>query len=126
MANVSQNIHDRPAGRQRGTAAARAGGRIGRLRVLILGGYGTFGGRLAELLAGDIRLALLIAGRSEEKAVAFAAEELSRCRHPEVAARKRRPRRMSGRTDQRHPSRLATLAPQDDALGLRARNDART
>jgi hypothetical protein len=25
---------------------------LGRLKVLILGGYGTFGGRLAELLAG--------------------------------------------------------------------------
>jgi len=37
-------------------------------RVLILGGYGTFGGRLAQLLAGDARLTLLIAGRSRHKA----------------------------------------------------------
>jgi len=34
------------------------------LRILILGGYGTFGGRLARLLADDSRLTLLIAGRS--------------------------------------------------------------
>src|SRR3984957_18514907 len=40
-------------------------------RVLILGGYGTFGGRLAQLLAGDARLTLLIAGRSLSQAQAF-------------------------------------------------------
>ena len=32
-------------------------------RVLILGGYGNFGGRLAQLLAHDARLTLLITGR---------------------------------------------------------------
>src|SRR5258708_31518363 len=42
-------------------------------RVLILGGYGTFGGRLAQLLAGEARLTLLIAGRSRHKAEAFCA-----------------------------------------------------
>lgn len=42
-----------------------------RLRVLILGGYGTFGGRLARLLAHEPRLTLLIAGRSQAKAGAF-------------------------------------------------------
>ncbi|WP_342238078.1 DUF4166 domain-containing protein [Inquilinus sp. OTU3971] len=42
-----------------------------RLRILILGGYGTFGGRLAMLLAGEPRLTLLIAGRSQAKAEAF-------------------------------------------------------
>lgn len=42
-----------------------------RLRVLILGGYGTFGGRLARLLAQEPRLTLLIAGRSQAKAEAF-------------------------------------------------------
>jgi uncharacterized protein DUF4166/saccharopine dehydrogenase-like protein len=40
-------------------------------RVLILGGYGNFGGRLARLLAGDARLMLLIAGRSHERAKDF-------------------------------------------------------
>ena len=35
-----------------------------RLKVLILGGYGTFGGRLAQLLADEARLTLIIAGRS--------------------------------------------------------------
>jgi saccharopine dehydrogenase-like NADP-dependent oxidoreductase len=41
------------------------------MRVLILGGYGIFGGRLARLLAEDSRLTLLIAGRSLERAQAF-------------------------------------------------------
>lgn len=40
-------------------------------KVLILGGYGTFGGRLAHLLAGDARVTLLIAGRSLSKAQTF-------------------------------------------------------
>jgi hypothetical protein len=34
------------------------------LRVLIVGGYGIFGGRLVELLEDDARLTLLVAGRS--------------------------------------------------------------
>ncbi|WP_428427854.1 DUF4166 domain-containing protein [Pararhizobium sp.] len=42
-----------------------------RLRVLVLGGYGTFGGRLVRLLADEPRLILLVAGRSLEKANAF-------------------------------------------------------
>src|SRR3982750_186584 len=43
------------------------------LRILILGGYGTFGGRLARLLADEARLTLIIAGRSAERAQAFCA-----------------------------------------------------
>jgi Domain of unknown function (DUF4166)/Saccharopine dehydrogenase NADP binding domain len=43
------------------------------LKVLILGGYGTFGGRLAQLLADEDRLTLIIAGRSRSKAEAFCA-----------------------------------------------------
>ncbi len=43
------------------------------LKVLILGGYGTFGGRLAQLLADEDRLTLIIAGRSLAKAQAFCA-----------------------------------------------------
>ena len=43
------------------------------MRVLILGGYGTFGGRLAQLLADESRLTLVIAGRSRQKAEAFCA-----------------------------------------------------
>jgi hypothetical protein len=46
---------------------------LARLRVLILGGYGTFGGRLAQLLARDERLWLVLAGRSAEAAARFAA-----------------------------------------------------
>ena len=41
------------------------------MRVLILGGYGVFGSRLARLLARDGRLTLLIAGRSRAKAQAL-------------------------------------------------------
>jgi hypothetical protein len=41
------------------------------MKILILGGYGTFGGRLAHLLARDDRLTLLIAGRSVQKARDF-------------------------------------------------------
>ncbi len=44
-----------------------------RLKVLIVGGYGTFGGRLAQLLADESRLTLLIAGRSQAAASAFCA-----------------------------------------------------
>jgi hypothetical protein len=44
-----------------------------RLTVLILGGYGTFGGRLAQLLADEPRLTLVIAGRSRDKAQTFCA-----------------------------------------------------
>ena len=43
------------------------------MKVLILGGYGTFGGRLARLLADEAQLTLIIAGRSAAKAAAFAA-----------------------------------------------------
>ena len=42
-----------------------------RLKILILGGYGTFGGRLAQLLADEDRLTLVIGGRSFAKAAAF-------------------------------------------------------
>ena len=43
------------------------------MKVLILGGYGTFGGRLATLLADLEALHLLIAGRSLARADAFCA-----------------------------------------------------
>ena len=41
------------------------------MKILVLGGYGTFGGRLAYLLAGEDNLTLLIAGRSIQKARKF-------------------------------------------------------
>ena len=37
-------------------------------KVLVLGGYGAFGGRLVELLSADDTLRILVAGRSLEKA----------------------------------------------------------
>jgi hypothetical protein len=42
-----------------------------RVKVLILGGYGTFGGRLAQLLASDAGVTLLIGGRSLAQAQTF-------------------------------------------------------
>ena len=48
--------------------------RFDAIRVVILGGYGVFGGRLARLLADEARLTLVIAGRSPDKACAFAAQ----------------------------------------------------
>jgi hypothetical protein len=45
-----------------------------KLTILIVGGYGTFGGRLVELLEDGPRLTLIIAGRSLEKAKAYCME----------------------------------------------------
>lgn len=50
------------------------------LRVLIVGGYGIFGGRLAELLSDEPRLTLIIAGRSLAKAEFFCASRPVRAR----------------------------------------------
>jgi Domain of unknown function (DUF4166)/Saccharopine dehydrogenase NADP binding domain len=61
-----------PAAKMR-TALGRAARDERRVKVLILGGYGTFGGRLVRLLADESTLTLLIAGRSHEKAAAFCA-----------------------------------------------------
>lgn len=41
------------------------------LRVLVVGGYGIFGGRVVELLQDDARLTLIVAGRALAKAAAF-------------------------------------------------------
>ncbi|MEA1647462.1 saccharopine dehydrogenase NADP-binding domain-containing protein [Nitrospirillum sp. BR 11164] len=49
------------------------------LRVLIMGGYGTFGGRIATLLADEPGLTLVIAGRSAGKAAAFCAALARAC-----------------------------------------------
>ena len=43
------------------------------MKILILGGYGVFGGRLAELISDLPSLDILIAGRSLSKAQAFCA-----------------------------------------------------
>jgi NAD(P)-dependent dehydrogenase (short-subunit alcohol dehydrogenase family) len=42
-------------------------------RVLLLGGYGAFGGRIAERLAREPGVEVIVAGRSLERAVEFAA-----------------------------------------------------
>lgn len=47
------------------------------LTILIVGGYGTFGGRLVELLEHEQRLTLLVAGRSLEKAKAYCAARIN-------------------------------------------------
>lgn len=44
-----------------------------RLKIAIVGGYGTFGGRLAHLLADEAGLDIVVAGRSLAKAQAFCA-----------------------------------------------------
>ena len=41
------------------------------LTILIVGGYGTFGGRIVELLENEPRLTLIVAGRSREKAARY-------------------------------------------------------
>lgn len=41
------------------------------LKILIVGGYGTFGGRIVELLENEPRLTLVVAGRSLDKAAAY-------------------------------------------------------
>jgi hypothetical protein len=47
------------------------------MRVLVVGGYGTFGGRLVELLEEDSRLTLLIGGRSLKRAQEYCASRTS-------------------------------------------------
>jgi len=44
------------------------------LTVLIVGGYGIFGGRIVELLENEPRLTLIVAGRSLGRATAFCAK----------------------------------------------------
>ena len=44
---------------------------IDRLSVLIVGGYGTFGGRIVELLENESRLTLIVGGRSLQQARTF-------------------------------------------------------
>jgi hypothetical protein len=50
--------------------------------VLVLGGYGEFGGRISRLLARDPALRVIVAGRSQEKASRFVAD----MRREELAA----------------------------------------
>lgn len=44
-----------------------------RLRLLIVGGYGNFGGRIVELLEDETQLTLIVAGRSAQRAQDFCA-----------------------------------------------------
>lgn len=44
------------------------------LKLLVIGGYGTFGGRLVRLLEKDSRLTIVVAGRSLHKAKSFVAD----------------------------------------------------
>ncbi|MBN9269632.1 MAG: saccharopine dehydrogenase NADP-binding domain-containing protein, partial [Mesorhizobium sp.] len=41
------------------------------MKLLIVGGYGTFGGRIVELLENEPRLTVLVAGRSLSRAKAY-------------------------------------------------------
>ena len=42
-------------------------------RIVVLGGYGAFGGRVAERLAREPGIEVIVAGRSLERAQTFAA-----------------------------------------------------
>jgi len=43
------------------------------MKILVIGGYGVFGGRVVELLENEPRLTLVVAGRSRARAEAFCA-----------------------------------------------------
>jgi hypothetical protein len=49
-------------------------------KILILGGYGMFGGRLVRLLADEEALTILVAGRSAERATSFCRGVAARAR----------------------------------------------
>ena len=55
-------------------------------RILVVGGYGLFGGRVVAALANDPALALIVAGRSGERAAGFVAGLGERAATVEVAA----------------------------------------
>lgn len=59
------------------------------MKVLILGGYGVFGGRLAELLADEPGLELIIAGRSADRARDFCTRHESAATMTPAAADRR-------------------------------------
>jgi hypothetical protein len=63
---VNASDDDRPA-----PAAGRT------LTILIVGGYGTFGSRLVQLLEDEGRLRLIVAGRSLQRSAS------SRCERPQ-------------------------------------------
>ena len=68
------------------------------IKVLVIGGYGVFGGRLIQLLEDEPRLNLLVAGRSAGHASAFvrsrgntAAElTMALCPHSEFLRKRRK------------------------------------
>ena len=59
------------AGIQRPVVVSGAG--VKRMRILILGGYGVFGGRLAELLSDLPEIEIIVCGRDLSRAEAFCA-----------------------------------------------------
>ena len=59
------------------------------MKILILGGYGVFGGRLAELLGDRADLELLICGRDRQRAEAFCAAYRRQARAIPVALDRR-------------------------------------
>ncbi len=81
-------------------------------RILIVGGYGTFGGRLARLLMDDERLTLLIAGRSLTSAEHFCASLEARATLLAGCVRSRwRPRTASSPRLSRYSRRLHRAFP---------------
>lgn len=55
------------------------------MKALILGGYGSFGARLARMLADEAGLTLVIAGRAAAKAAAFCAALAGRAKATALA-----------------------------------------
>ncbi len=52
------------------------------LHILILGGYGNFGGIISRALANDADIRLTLAGRSQDKAQQFITQHLQHRKHP--------------------------------------------
>jgi N-acetyl-gamma-glutamylphosphate reductase len=84
------------------------------MRVLIVGGYGIFGGRLVELLEHEPRLTLLVSGRSLERAREFCALRVAQQSDCEDQLR-----RVAGCRDERE-------GQVDPALGKAAHEIARS
>ncbi len=72
------------------------------LTILIVGGYGIFGGRIVELLENEPRLTLIVAGRSRSKAQAYC--DGRKAAKAQTRAGRVRPRRRSGRATRGTPA----------------------
>ncbi len=86
------------------------------LTILIVGGYGTFGGRIVELLEGEPRLVLIVAGRSLPRATAYC-ERRGRTRAQLVPAAFDRGGDLAAELAQRRPDLLVDASGPFQAYG---------